>query len=339
MAQLPALQTPAALPANPAEIAAKAKTYAAASQSQNTRKAYTGDWATFTDWCALQGVDPLPATAATVTAFLIDTAGKVAVTTQRRRISAIQDMHRKAGHPLDLSSAGFRDVWSGIRRSHGRPPVKKSALVTSALRDAIEALPDTLAGTRDRALLLVGFAGALRRTELAVAEIGIRGGEVSIEDGADGLTVHIGKSKGDQEAAGQMVGIPFGSNPETCPVRAWRAWLAASGLTEGPAFRSVNRHGQLGRDALCDHTVAIVVKRSIVAGAIAKGASEVDAIATAARFAGHSLRSGLATSAAANDAPGHLIQRQLRHKKFDTTSGYIQAAELHRKNAAGMAGL
>jgi len=339
MAQLPALTGSAKAPVVAAEIAEKARGYAAASQSTNTRRAYTGDWATFTDWCALQGVDPLPATAATVTAFLIDTAGKVAVTTQRRRISAIQDMHRKANQSLDLSGAGFRDVWSGIRRTHGRPPVKKAALMTHALRDAVQALPDTLAGTRDRALLLVGFAGALRRTELAMAEIGIRGGEVSIEDGADGLTVHIGRSKGDQEAAGQTVGIPYGSNPETCPVRAWRAWLAASGLTDGPAFRSINRHGQLGRDALCDHTVALVVKRAIVAGAIAKGASEADAIVTAARFAGHSLRSGLATSAAAHDAPGHLIQRQLRHRKFDTTSGYIQAAELHRKNAAGMAGL
>ena len=340
MTQLPALQTPTALPANRAEIAEKAKAYAAAAQSENTRKAYISDWATFADWCAVQGVEALPATAATVTAFLIDSAGKVAVTTQRRRISSIADMHRKASFPLDLSGGGFRDVWAGIRRSHGRPPVKKAAMVTNVLRDAIEALPETMAGVRDRALLLVGFAGALRRTELAAVEINNKGGaEVWIEDGADGLTVHIGRSKGDQHAAGQQVGIPFGSNPTTCPVRAWRDWLSASGLNEGPAFRSINRHGQLGDAALCDHAVALIVKRSIVAGAVARGATESDAAATARRFAGHSLRSGLATSAAANDAPGHLIQAQLRHKKFDTTSSYIQNAMLHRRNAAGMAGL
>jgi integrase len=125
----------------------------------------------------------------------------------------------------------------------------------------------------------------------------------------------------------------------TSALRHALATLSASGLTEWPAFRGVNRQGQLGRDALCDHAVALIVKRSIVAGAIARGASEADALATAKRFAGHSLRSGLATSAAANDAPGHLIQAQLRHKKFDTTSGYIQTAMLHRRNAAGMAGL
>ena len=340
MAQLPALTGAARLPVAAAEFAEKAAAYAAASQAVNTRKAYTGDWSTFMDWCGVQNVVPLPASSATVTAFLIDTAGKVAVTTQRRRLAAIRDIHRKGGHDLNLDDSGFRDVWSGIRRQHGRPPVKKAALVTNALRDAIENLPETITGIRDRALLLVGFAGALRRNELAAVQIESKGGAtVWVEDGADGLTVHLQHSKGDQEGAGQQIGIPFGSNPTTCPVRAWRDWLSASCITEGAAFRSINRHGQIGGAALCDHAVAFIVKRSIVAGAIARGATKSDALESAKRFAGHSLRSGLATSAAANDAPGHLIQRQLRHKKFDTTSGYIQAADLHRKNAAGMAGL
>jgi Phage integrase family len=188
-------------------------------------------------------------------------------------------------------------------------------------------------------LLLVGFAGALRRTELAAVEVSPRSGANWIEDGADGLTIHLASSKGDQEGKGAVVGIPYGSNPSTCPVRAWRAWLQAGQIREGPAFRSINRHGQLGDTALCDHAVALIVKRSIVAGEVANGASESEATAVAKRFAGHSLRSGLATSAAANDAPPHLIQRQLRHKKFETTNGYIQTADLLRKNAASMAGL
>lgn len=335
--QLPVVSV-AALPARNAEFAAKAKTYAAEAQAKNTRLAYASDWATFSEWCVAQGVSALPATAATVTAWLIDTAGVVAVTTQRRRISAIIDMHRKANLPLDLSSAGYRDVWAGIRRRHGRPPAKKAALVTNALRDAIEALPENMAGVRDRALLLLGFAGALRRTELAAARIS-NDGDIWVEDGADGLTVHIGRSKGDQDGSGQRVGVPYGSHPTTCPVRAWRDWLRVSGLTEGPAFRSINRHGRMAADALSDHSVALIVKRSIVAGAIARGATEAEANERAKRFAGHSLRRGLATSAAANDAPGHLIQQQLRHKKYDTTAGYISEAQLHKRNAAGMAGL
>jgi integrase len=212
-------------------------------------------------------------------------------------------------------------------------------MVTAVLRHALDLLPDGLIGARDRALLLIGFAGALRRTELASVEAAERPGVNWIEDGRNGLTVHLARSKGDQEGEGQTIGIPFGSNPATCPVRAWRAWLEVSKITEGPAFRSVNRHGQLGADPLCDHSVAFVIKRAIVAGAVAGGASKEEAVATAKKFAGHSLRSGLATSAAANRAPGHLIQRQLRHKKFDTTAGYIREAELLIENAAAMAGL
>lgn len=328
-----------ALPVVPAEIAERAAAYAEASQSDNTKKAYTSDWQTFTAWCRVQQVEALPASPATVTAWLIATSGTVAVTTQRRRLSAIQYMHRQAGHHLDLKGGAFRKVWSGIRRTHGRPPVKKTALVTTALRNALNVLPANLTGVRDRALLLVGFAGALRRTELAAVEVSARDGANWIEIGADGLTVHLARSKGDQEGSGQKIGIPFGSNPDSCPVRAYKAWLELSKITTGPAFRSITRHGSLGTDALCDHSVALVIKRTIIAGEIASGATESDAAATARRFAGHSLRSGLATSAAAHEVPGHLIQRQLRHKKYETTAGYIQDAELLRKNAAAMVGL
>jgi integrase len=243
------------------------------------------------------------------------------------------------GHHLDTTSAMFRDTWKGIRRAHGQPPAKKSALLTILLRRALATLPDTLTGVRDRALLLVGFAGALRRSELAGVEVTARPGADWLEDSAEGLVVHLANSKGDQEGSGQAVGVPYGSNPETCPVRALRAWLHAGQITEGPIFRQINRHGQIGDAALCDHSVAFIIKRAIIAGERGNGASEEEAVATARKFAGHSLRSRLATSAAAADAPGHLIQRQLRHKKFDTTAGYIQTAELLKKNAAGMVGL
>jgi integrase len=333
------IERPAGLPVSAAEIAEKAAGYAAASKSDNTRKAYTSDWQVFDAWCSVQGVASLPATPATIAAFLIDTAGEVAVTTQRRRLSAIQDRHRQASLPLDLSGGGFRDVWSGIRRTHGRPPKKKAALLTSALRHALATLPETLTGARDRALMLIGFAGALRRTELASIEVTPAAGASWIEDSDAGLTIHLNRSKGDQEGAGQGVGIPFGSNPATCPVLALRAWLAASKITDGPIFRQINRHGQIGADALCDHSVPLIIQRAIITGECTHGASQDEAVATAKKFAGHSLRSGLATSAAAANVPGHLIQNQLRHKKFDTTLGYIQAAELLTKSAAGMVGL
>ncbi len=338
MANLPAV-TVSNLPATAAELAERAAGYAAQAQSENTRLAYASDWATFQAWCDRQGATAMPADSNVVLAFLVDTAGKVKVATQRRRLSAIKEAHRQAGYHLDTESARFRDTWKGIRNAHGQPPVKKNALLTGLLRRALGTLPDSLTGLRDRALLLVGFAGALRRSELANLETSPRQGADWMEETGEGLIVHLAKSKGDQEGAGQQVGIPYGSNPETCPVRAYRAWLQASQIVEGAAFRQINRHGQISLGALCDHSIAYVIKRAIVAGELTSGASADEAAATAKRFAGHSLRSGLATSAAANDAPGHLIQRQLRHAKFDTTAGYIQTAELHRKNAAGMAGL
>jgi integrase len=221
----------------------------------------------------------------------------------------------------------------------GQPPVKKAALITVLLRRALAILPDTLTGARDRALLLVGFAGALRRSELAGIEAAPRQGVHWIEETGEGLIIHLAGSKGDQEGEGAAVGVPYGSNPSSCPVRAYRAWLQAAQIVEGPVFRKIDRHGKIHAGALCAHSIAFVIKRAIMAGEISNGASEEEAAATAARFAGHSLRSGLATSAAANRAPGHLIQRQLRHKKFDTTSGYIQSALLHTDNAAQMARL
>ena len=136
-----------------------------------------------------------------------------------------------------------------------------------------------------------------------------------------------------------MIAIPYGTNVETCPVRAYKAWRAVSGITTGPAFRAIDRHGHMAADAISDKAVATIVKRTVAAGEISGGATTAEAYANAARFAGHSLRAGLATSAAANDAPGHAIQRQLRHKRFDTTQGYIRGGELFKKNAAGMAGL
>jgi integrase len=333
------VERPAGLPAVAAEIAGKAAAYAAQAQSENTRLAYASDWAMFQAWCELQGAVALPADPAVVLAFLVDTAGQVRVSTQRRRLSAIKDAMRHGGHHLDTNSAAFRDVWKGIRRAHGQPPVKKSALLTALLRRALATIPGSLTGLRDRALLLVGFAGALRRSELAAVEVSNRPAANWIEETTEGLIVHLATSKGDQEAEGQQVGIPYGSNPSTCPVRAWRAWLQAAEITEGPAFRKIDRHANIGADALCNHSVAFIVKRTIMAGEIGAGASEQEAAKVAKRFAAHSLRSGLATSAAANRAPGHLIQQQLRHKKYDTTAGYIQSALLHTDNAATMAGL
>jgi integrase len=142
-------------------------------------------------------------------------------------------------------------------------------------------------------LLLLGFAGALRRSELVGLDVD------NVCEGADGLTVRLRRSKTDQEGAGRTVGIPYGSNPITCPVRAWRAWLEVSGITEGAALRPVDRHGHIGASRLSAPAVALVLKRHAARAGL-----------DPAEFAGHSLRAGLATSAAAAGVPERVIAEQ-----------------------------
>jgi site-specific recombinase XerC len=320
-------------------FAERARGYADQARAANTRRAYGSDVRAFEAWCEARGEVALPTSPAAVLAYLIDHATTLKVATLQRRLAAIREQHAAAGLSLDTSSAAFRDTWRGIKRAHGQPAAKKRPLMTVDLRRAIAILPDTLAGRRDRALILVGFAAALRRSELAGLEVVRRDGAGWIEERPDGLVVHLGRSKTDQQGEGAEVGVPYGSNMETCPVRSYRAWIKAARLKEGPAFRPIDRHGRIGTEAVTDRAVARIVQRTVEAAALVEGHSPEEAHRLAAAYAGHSLRSGLATSAAANDAPGHAIQRQLRHKRFDTTSGYIRSGQLFRQNPAGMAGL
>ena len=320
-------------------FADRAREYADQARATNTRRAYANDVRVFTLWCESKGFEALPAHPSVVLSYLMDHATTLKVTTLQRHLAAIRESHAAAGHVLDTANHAFRNAWRGLKRRHGQPAAKKRPLMTVDLRNAVVVLPDTLTGIRDRALLLVGFAAALRRSELAGLEITPRAGGGWIEETGDGLVIHLGRSKTDQQGEGAEIGVPYGSNPETCPVRSYRAWVNVSGLKEGAAFRAINRHGQIATDAIADRTVARIVQRSVEAAALAGGSTPEEAAKLAAAYSGHSLRSGLATSAAANDAPGYAIQKQLRHKRFDTTSGYIRSGQLFKQNPAGMAGL
>ena len=182
-----------------------------------------------------------------------------------------------------------------------------------------------LLSTRDRALLLLGFAGAMRRSELVGLDV------TDISENEDGLVVRIRWSKTDQEGQGEKVGIPYGSHRETCPVRSVKAWLRDSGITEGALFRAVNRHGQMQPDRLGDRTVARVVKRALVAA----GKDQE----TVGNFSGHSLRAGLATAAAIAGVSERVIQGQTRHKSLLVLRRYIRDGSLFRENAAAKVGL
>jgi integrase len=183
-------------------------------------------------------------------------------------------------------------------------------------------LPDTLLGLRDRALLLLGFAGAMRRSELVGLDVS------DVAQVEQGFVITIRKSKTDQHREGRKVGIPFGVRPETCPVRAVHRWLGASGVEDGPLFRSVNRHGQVLTKRLSAWAVAEVVKRSL------KAAGK-----SARSYSGHSLRAGLVTQAAIAGASERSIQDQSGHKSLLVLRRYIRDGSLFRENAAAKVGL
>ena len=256
------------LPATLQDLAEKAADYASKARAANTRRAYEADWRAFEDWCRDQNLAAMPAAPGTVMVYLTAHAGALKVSTLSRRPSAIHAAHDHAGAPLDLaSSRGLHEVWKGIKNTHGTAKAKKTALLTTELRAAIDALPqDTLIGLRDRALLLVGFSAALRRSELVALHLGEGLGLSTIEATADGLVLFLARAKTDQQAEGTKLGVPYGTNPDTCPVRAFLRWREAAGLREGPVFRLIDRHGNIGSAALTDHTAAKIVKRTIKAG-------------------------------------------------------------------------
>ncbi len=254
--------------------------YIRVSKADNTLRGYRSDWLDFCGWCESRGLPQLPAAAETVAAYIADCAGRLKVGSLQRRLNAIAQAHKLAGFASPTQFPMVANTMKGIRRTKGTAPSQKAPAVTDDIRAMVEATDDGLIGLRDRALLLLGFAGAFRRSELVGLDV------ADCAFGKDGLTVRLRRSKTDQEGAGRSVGIPYGSNPATCPVRTLQSWLELAALTEGAVFRSINRHGQLQPRALSGMDVARIVKKLAERAGL-----------DPAKYAGHSLRAGHATAA------------------------------------------
>lgn len=299
--------------------------YARASKSENTLRAYRCDLADFEAWCLEHGAVPLPAEPGTIALYLTALAGAGAkASTIRRRLAALSQAHQLAGiSPPPTADAIVRATMAGIRRTIGTAPAQKIAAVTVELRRLLATCDrNTTAGARDAALFLVGFAGGFRRSELVALDV------EDVTETGDGLRVKVRRSKTDPEAQGREVGIPWGSHPETCPVRALRAWRELGGIDSGAVFRPVDRHGNVLADQLTAQSVALAVKRACRRAGL-----------DPSRYAAHSLRSGLATSAAQGGAPERAIMRQTGHRSAEVLRRYIRAGTLFEENAAAYTGL
>lgn len=305
-----------------AAIADRASEFVQSAKAASTVRAYRCDWSHFESWCMGHGQSTLPATAETVALYLTDLASTHKTATLTRRLSAISQAHQIAGFESPTRSSQVRLVMAGIRRTKGTAHQGKAPVLVDDLRRMISALPDNLLGVRDRAILLTGFGLAARRSELVALDV------ADAEFTRDGLVINIRRSKTDQEQAGRKIGIPYGSNPATCPVRALQDWLARCGFNEGPLFRPIDRFGRVSQKRLTPAAVADVVKR--YAAKVGLNANE---------FAGHSLRAGLATSAAMGGASERAIMAQTGHRSLTVLRRYIRDGSLFRENAVASVGL
>jgi len=284
-----------------------AQDYARANRASNTLRAYRAAWRAFAAWCEAEGRLALPADPLTVADYLAFAAQQHKPSTLAVHVAAIRAAHKAAGHPDPTADERVKATLAGIRRVHGQPPAQREPLTLDDLRALVRACGDDLAGLRDRALLLVGFAAALRRSEIVALDV-----EHIRLNGV--LRITLTRSKTDQEGQGVAKTIPRLADAELCPVRALRAWLDAAGIASGPIFRSVNRWGKVGA-RLSAYDVARIVKRRAQAAGL-----------DARMLAGHSLRAGFATTAALAGLDAVAIAEVTGHRSLNTLQRYIRAA-------------
>ncbi len=333
---------PAASPALPAHLeglADRARDYIKAASAENTRRAYAADWRHYNAWCRRQNLPALPPDVRTLGLYISAcAAGQAgpkadAVSTIERRLSALGWQFRQRGMGFDRDDRHVSTVLAGIRRTHGRPPVKKDAVLPEDVIAMLETLDrGTLRGLRDRAMLLIGFAGGLRRSEI----VGLDLGPDQTEDGVGwieildkGIVVTLRGKTGWRE-----VEIGLGSSDATCPVVALQTWLKLGRIGHGPLFRRVRAEGKdLGPDRLTDKQVVRLVKRAALAAGVRGDLPEGD---REEKFAGHSLRAGLASSAEVEE---RYVQKQLGHASAEMTRGYQRRRDRFRVNLTKASGL
>jgi integrase len=303
----------------------RADNYLVAADAPATIRAYVSDWRHFLLWCAARALKPMPPSPELVGDYLADLGEGYAKATLRRKVAAIARAARQAGNPLDTRHPSIRDVLRGIGRTHGSPPKRAQALTTEDIQKLVDTCMADLMGLRDRALLLITFAGALRRSELCAINMDhLTWKPRSIE-------LLIPQSKTDAEGEGARLGIPRGKLEATCPVRALQAWLKAAEINQGPVFRALTRHGTLRQGGLSGEAVRLILLRRATMAGI-KG-TRLEPISL------HGLRAGFVTSAYRANIPDEEIMGHSRHRSLATMRSYVRRSKLSHASPAGKVGL
>jgi integrase len=297
-----------------------------AARAANTLRVYRTAWATFTSWCARENRDPYSGSV-TVSEYLRDLAsgrieGRVAGSTQTVNVAVagISAAYEDHGVSAPEHDPGFRLFLRGLRREIGSAPRRQAAPITEVeMRAILRVIPtDTLVGIRDRALLLVGWAGCMRRSEI----VSLRVEDVREDHG--GYVIRLRRSKTDQEGRGAWKVIPRARQRDFCPVHALQAWLSVSRITNGYLFRGIDANTGLPRlGRMQPDRVADIVKHRVEQAGL-----------DPAKFSGHSLRAGFLTAAARMGASERAMMNQSGHSKSDTLRGYIRDGNIWNDNAA-----
>ncbi|MBB3066656.1 site-specific integrase [Limibacillus halophilus] len=296
----------------PPEIDQSVLEYVRNAISENTRRAYRSDLEHFIAWGGT-----IPCVPEVLATYLSDQAGAYAVSTIKRRLAALTAAHEAKGCPSPTTSKLIKATLRGIQRIHGTPQSQSKPLLVEDLIKIVSGLGESPKDLRDKALLLVGFAGGFRRSELVAIDCN------DIEWVRQGMVITIRRSKTDQTGTGRRIGIPY-ARGEFCPVRSLDLWILTSGMkSEGPTFRSVSKHGRISNKRLSAEAVAKIVKERVRGIGL-----------NPARYSAHSLRAGLATSAAMKGATTISIRKQTGHRSDAMLARYVREGELFSENAA-----
>ena len=306
--------------------------YVAAARAENTLRGYRSDWAEWSAWALRDGSVELRADPASISRYLAFLAGHGArVGTMARRLSAIRFAHRLRDLPDPTDHARVVAVWEGIRRTHGAPPEQAKPLGPPDLWEVLDVCPierrwksagrpsePDFAGLRDRALLLIGFVGALRRSELVGLDVD------DVVAHPNGVVLSIGRSKTNQLGVEpELVVLPRVERAAHCPVRALQAWSEACGATPGPLLRPVSRGNRIVGRRLNAGSANMLVQR-----AVARGGLDPEG------YSAHSLRAGFVTYAHRLGISDRAIARQTRHRSLASVGTYIRLDDAWEDNAA-----
>ncbi|MCT4576397.1 tyrosine-type recombinase/integrase [Donghicola sp.] len=315
-----------------------ARDYARAAASENTLKAYSKDWAHFARWCRMKGAEPLPPSPELIGLYLADLASgsgpspALSVSTIDRRLSGLVWNYAQRGFSLDRKNRHITTVLAGIKRKHARPPVQKEAILAEDILAMVATLSYDLRGLRDRAILLIGYAGGLRRSEIVSLDVHKddtpdSGGWIEILEKGALLTLNA-------KTGWREVEIGRGSKDQTCPVHALEQWLHFAKIDFGPIFVGTSRDGKRASETrLNDKHVARLIKRTVLDAGIRSELTEKERLAL---FSGHSLRAGLASSAEVDE---RYVQKQLGHASAEMTRRYQRRRDRFRVNLTKAVGL